>query len=144
VWLMACAIQPSVTPCLGVIVNALPSLSLTMKLYPNLVRVPSSPSSNCLTTPKPATTVRCNQLQYLATATSCNTPQVVHKGSPGISIRKITYRHIQTYRPSSERLSQLPARHFGNSEADKLVMQANVNCERKTYCLSKPMSIWNR
>ena len=56
-WLMACAIQPSVTPCLGVIVNALPSLSLTMKLYPNLVRLPSSPSRNCFTAPKPATTV---------------------------------------------------------------------------------------
>ena len=56
-WLMACAIQPSVTPCLGVIVNALPSLSLTMKLYPNLVRLASSPSRNCFTAPKPATTV---------------------------------------------------------------------------------------
>jgi hypothetical protein len=44
VWLMACAIQPSVTPCLGVIVNDLPSLSLTMILdvimldYPVQVR----------------------------------------------------------------------------------------------------------
>jgi len=42
---------------LGVIVNALPSLSLTMKLYPNLVRLASSPSRNCFTAPKPATTV---------------------------------------------------------------------------------------
>ena len=56
-WLMVCVIQPSVTPCLGVIVNTLPSLSLTMKLYPNLVRLASSPSRNCLTVPKPATTV---------------------------------------------------------------------------------------
>ena len=35
--------------------------------------------------------------------------------------------HIQIYRPSSERLSRLPARHFGNGEADKLILQANVN-----------------
>jgi hypothetical protein len=35
----------------------LPSLSLTMNLYPNRVRVPSSPSRNSLTSSKPATMV---------------------------------------------------------------------------------------
>ena len=30
------------------------------------------------------------RLQYLATAASCNTPQVVHGGPLGISIRKLT------------------------------------------------------
>jgi hypothetical protein len=51
VWLMACATHPSVTPWIGVIANDLSSLSFTMKLHSNRVRVLSSPSRNSLTAP---------------------------------------------------------------------------------------------
>ncbi len=75
VWLMACAIQPSVTPCLGVIVNDWPSLSLTLKLYPNRVRAPSSPSRNCLTAPKHATTIPSSMSSHAKS-----------RASPGINL----------------------------------------------------------